>query len=115
MSSLSPWTNLKITFPQRYRSKAGRQLGQAVPGNHLNRNSLISIVFWFSAQKVRPDPVFGPPRLYLGHKAGRGPDVEGAVDFDLLAEGDEVDAEFDESFVGEVAADRNRRAWLRAT
>ena len=40
-----------------------RSWGQAVPGNHLNRNSLLSREFWFSTQKVRPDPVFGPIML----------------------------------------------------
>ena len=37
-----------------------RSWGQAVPGIHLNRNSLLSREFWFRALKVRPDPVIGP-------------------------------------------------------
>jgi len=35
-------------------------MGQAVPGNHLHRNSVLSRDLWFSNPKVRPDPVFGP-------------------------------------------------------
>ena len=35
----------------------GRQRGQAVPILSLNRNWHLLVGFWFSAPKVRPDPV----------------------------------------------------------
>ncbi len=34
--------------------------GQAVPTRSLNQKPHLSCQFWFSTQKVRPDPVFGP-------------------------------------------------------
>ena len=36
------------------------QRGQAVPTRSLNQISRLLVGFWFSAPKVRPDPVFGP-------------------------------------------------------
>ena len=36
--------------------------GQAVPTRSLNQKPHLSCQFWFSTPKVRPNPVFGPPK-----------------------------------------------------
>ena len=48
------------------------------------------------------------------HQSFGPPDIHRTIDFKLFVKGHEDGAEFDEVIVGEVAADRNRGAGLRA-